>query len=71
MAGAAADHRDAFRGTMREAEDLTPTSQIERLRRFYEPVLERIHENAEARIRALQQLEHIASGSRDAPGVHH
>ncbi|MHB8618604.1 MAG: ATP-dependent helicase [Chloroflexota bacterium] len=56
------EHFDAFRWTMREAEDLPPAAQIERLRQFYEPVLERLHDNAEARIRDLQQLEHIASG---------
>jgi DNA helicase-2/ATP-dependent DNA helicase PcrA len=57
-----AEHFDAFRWTIREAQDLTPASQIERLRQFYEPVLERLHGDAEARIRDLQQLEHIASG---------
>ena len=58
----AAEHFDAFRWTFREAEDLPPASQIERLRQCYEPVLERLHGDAEARIRDLQQLENIASG---------
>jgi len=53
---------DAFRWALREAADLPPGSQIDRLRHFYEPVMERLHGNAEARLRDLEQLEHIASG---------
>ncbi len=38
--------------------------QVERLRQFYEPVLERTHDNARIRARDIEQLEHIARGYR-------
>ncbi|MDD4889623.1 MAG: ATP-dependent helicase [Phycisphaerae bacterium] len=36
--------------------------QIERIRRFYEPLFENIYENPEPRRRDLEQIEHIAAG---------
>ncbi len=39
-------------------------TQIERLRRFYEPIFERIYENPVVRLRDLEQLELIASRYR-------
>jgi DNA helicase-2/ATP-dependent DNA helicase PcrA len=38
--------------------------QIERIRKFYEPILTKVYENPEPRRRDLEQLEHIASGYR-------
>jgi len=38
--------------------------QVERIRRFYEPVLAKVYENAEPRRRDLDQLEQIAGGYR-------
>ncbi len=40
------------------------TAQIERIARFYTPILERVYENAPARVRDLDQLVHIASRYR-------
>ncbi len=39
-------------------------SQIERIRAFYEPVFERLYDNANMRLRDIEQLEAIASGYR-------
>lgn len=39
-------------------------AQIARIRRFYEPIFERKYDNAEIRIRDLEQLEHVAAGYR-------
>jgi len=48
-----------------EREDSIPlVAQIERLRLFYEPLLNRKYEHAAARIRDLDQLEQIAAGYR-------
>jgi len=41
---------------------LSIVAQIERIRRFYEPVLERQYDNAAVRQRDLKQLEQIAGG---------
>ena len=38
--------------------------QIERIRRFYEPIFKRIYENPVMRLRDLEQLSHIAEGYR-------
>lgn len=43
---------------------LTVAAQIERVRRFYEPIFERAYENPKIRIRDLEQLEQIAGGYR-------
>jgi len=40
---------------------LTVASQVERMRRFYEPILEEKQENAAMRVRDIEQLELIAS----------
>ncbi|MCC7294125.1 MAG: ATP-dependent helicase [Phycisphaerales bacterium] len=39
-------------------------TQIEILRRYYEPLCERMHDNARMRLKDLEQLEQIASGYR-------
>ncbi len=39
-------------------------SQIERIRAFYEPVFERVYDNADMRLRDIEQLEAIAAGYR-------
>jgi DNA helicase-2/ATP-dependent DNA helicase PcrA len=44
-------------------EGLGPSSQLERLRRFLEPVFERIYESPASRLRDLDQLEVMAEGS--------
>jgi len=44
--------------------DLVDRGQIERVRRFYEPILIKRYDNPEARRRDLEQLEHIAAGYR-------
>lgn len=41
--------------------ELPPTSQIERIRLFYEPIFDRLYENAQVRLRDLDQLEQIAT----------
>lgn len=38
--------------------------QIERIRKFYEPILKKVYENPEPRRRDLEQLEHIAGKYR-------
>jgi DNA helicase-2/ATP-dependent DNA helicase PcrA len=38
--------------------------QVERLRRFYEPIFERLYENPNIRLRDIEQLEIIAGGYR-------
>jgi len=38
--------------------------QVERLRRFYEPIFERLYENPTIRLRDIEQLETIAGGYR-------
>ncbi len=43
---------------------LSLTDQIERIRKFYEPVLMKVYENPEPRRRDLEQLEHIAGKYR-------
>ena len=53
---------DELRCALAECDGLTTAEQIERLRRFYDPLVERLHKNAEARLRDLQQLELIAGG---------
>lgn len=43
---------------------IPPAAQVERIRRFYQPFLERIYENPGARARDLDSLERIADGYR-------
>lgn len=42
--------------------ELSPAAQVERIRRFYEPIFERAYDNPEVRLRDLDQLEQIAAG---------
>ncbi len=46
------------------AEARSLPAQIEILRRFYEPVLERVYDNPAPRVRDLDQLQQIAAGYR-------
>ena len=39
-----------------------PAEDLERIRRFYEPVFRRVYDHAEVRLRDLEQLEQIAQG---------
>jgi len=43
-------------------EELTTAAQIERIRRFYEPLFQRRYDNHVVRLRDLEQLEQIAGG---------
>ncbi|MCC2670908.1 MAG: ATP-dependent helicase UvrD/PcrA [Armatimonadetes bacterium] len=45
------------------APDLPIASQIERIRRFYEPVFRRVYDNPQVRLRDLDSLEQISTGS--------
>jgi DNA helicase II / ATP-dependent DNA helicase PcrA len=49
-----------LRNALRATDALPPAQQIERLRRFYDAVVDRVYENGEARKRDLQQLEQVA-----------
>ncbi len=42
------------------AGDLTPAAQLERIRKFYEPIFNRTYDNPTVRLRDLEQLEQIA-----------
>jgi DNA helicase II / ATP-dependent DNA helicase PcrA len=44
-------------------EDLPPGVQLERVRLFLEPILARRYDHADARVRDLEQLEQLATGS--------
>ena len=44
--------------------DLPPASQVERIRKFYQPIIPKLYENPAARSRDLDNLEQIASGYR-------
>jgi DNA helicase-2/ATP-dependent DNA helicase PcrA len=45
--------------------EMTPAAELDRVRRFLAPVLRRRYDGAEARLRDLEQLEALASGSGD------
>ncbi|MEP7033671.1 MAG: ATP-dependent helicase [Actinomycetota bacterium] len=53
-----------LRATVRDcsAEDLAPAPQVERVRRFLEPLLRRRYDQPEPRLRDLEQLEQLATG---------
>ena len=55
---------DELRATVRDcsAEDLAPAPQVERVRRFLEPLLRRRYDQPEPRLRDLEQLEQLATG---------
>jgi DNA helicase-2/ATP-dependent DNA helicase PcrA len=52
---------DELRQALADCSGLSTAEQIDRLRRFYEPIAERMYTNVETRLRDLQQLEQIAS----------
>jgi DNA helicase-2/ATP-dependent DNA helicase PcrA len=41
---------------------ISPAAQVQRLRRFYEPIFKRLYDNPAVRLRDLDQLEQIAAG---------
>jgi DNA helicase-2/ATP-dependent DNA helicase PcrA len=43
-------------------DDVAPAVQVERLRKFYEPIFHRTYDNAHVRLRDLEQVTQIASG---------
>ncbi|MEA2461322.1 MAG: ATP-dependent helicase UvrD/PcrA [Actinomycetota bacterium] len=43
-------------------EEVSPAVQVERIRRFYEPIFHRLYDNPIVRLRDLEQLTQIASG---------
>jgi DNA helicase-2/ATP-dependent DNA helicase PcrA len=43
-------------------DDVPPPAQLERVRRFLEPILARRYDHADARLRDLEQLEQLAAG---------
>jgi ATP-dependent DNA helicase UvrD/PcrA len=62
---AALGSRDALVTLMRDltaATDLAPGVQLERVRRFLDPLLRRRYDDAEPRLRDLEQLEQVAAG---------
>ena len=44
--------------------ELAPAAQVERVRKFYDPLLQKLYENPGVRSRDLENLEQIASGYR-------
>ncbi|NLU22288.1 MAG: ATP-dependent helicase [Phycisphaerae bacterium] len=44
--------------------ELPPAVQVERIRRFYEPLFQKLYDNATIRLRDIEQLEQIAAGYR-------
>ncbi|MGV3719888.1 MAG: ATP-dependent helicase [Actinomycetota bacterium] len=46
-----------------QSSEMTVASQVERIRRFYEPIFQRVYDNAPMRLRDLDSLEQIAVGS--------
>lgn len=46
-----------------QSSEMSVASQVERIRRFYEPVFQRVYDNAPMRLRDLDSLEQIAVGS--------
>jgi len=60
--------RDALADCRRDGDGaggVAPAVQIDRLRRFLDPVVERRYESAVARVRDLEQLGHLASAYTD------
>ena len=56
---------ELFRELTAGGENRVPlTGQIERIRKFYEPILTKVYENPEPRRRDFEQLEHIAGSYR-------
>ncbi|HZD80447.1 MAG TPA: ATP-dependent helicase [Actinomycetota bacterium] len=52
-----------LRGVVRDcADDVPPSVQLERVRRFLEPILARRYDRPDARLRDLEQLEQLAVG---------
>ena len=55
---------DATEASSAEAKGPSVAAQVERLRAFYEPILQRAYENAEQRLHDIEQLELIATQYR-------
>jgi DNA helicase-2/ATP-dependent DNA helicase PcrA len=56
--------REAARECAAPGREPPPAAQVERIRRFYEPVFRRVYHDAEIRLRDLDQLEQIAGRYR-------
>jgi hypothetical protein len=54
--------------TARGEKHVPLTTQVERIRRFYDPILAKVYKNPEPRRRDLEQLEHIAGATAAAEG---
>jgi DNA helicase-2/ATP-dependent DNA helicase PcrA len=52
----------ALRSTLGDLDGHPPAAQVERVRRFLEPLLRRRYDEAEPRLRDLEQLELLAAG---------
>ena len=61
---ACASLRRGAQGAESTADPLTLPAQLERIQEFYEPIFKRTYENAQVRLRDLEQLQHIASRYR-------
>jgi DNA helicase II / ATP-dependent DNA helicase PcrA len=53
---------EAGLGTSSARAEPSPAAQVERIRRFYEPVFQRVYDNPTVRLRDLDQLEQVAAG---------
>ncbi len=54
---------EELRAVARDCEgDAPPAAQLERVRRFLEPILSRRYDHSDARLRDLEQLEQLATG---------
>ncbi len=47
---------------LKEHPKAPPASQVEQIRRFYDPILKRVYDNAQARSQDIEHLEQIATG---------
>ncbi len=52
----------ALLAELRKPGELGPAAQVERIRRFYDPIFHKVYENAKVRVHDLENLERIASG---------
>jgi DNA helicase II / ATP-dependent DNA helicase PcrA len=57
-----AEEMEGLRATVADCLEAAPASQVERARRFFEPIFVRVYDAPAARLRDVEQLEQIASG---------
>ena len=58
----AAGEMEGFRATVSDCAEVAPAIQVERVRRFFEPIFMQTYDAPAARLRDIEQLEQIASG---------